>query len=114
MIITKKKLTLIALLTGAALQGACGPGPDGSLQLESIAPATGSIYGGTIVTLTGQNFAAGMTATVGPNNCTPLTVVSATQATCTTVPHEAGAVDVTVTSKDGTETSALPGAFTYA
>ncbi len=110
---TLKKLMIPAVLMAAVLQSACGPGDPNSLTLEGVAPLTGSIYGNTMLTLTGVNFAAGMVINVGPNNCTPVTVVSDTQATCRTVAHAAGPVDVVVMSRDSTVVSSLPDAFTY-
>src|SRR6266852_122539 len=69
--------------------------------------------GGTAITVTGTNFAAGATLTVGGTAATGVSVVSATQITATTPAHAAGAADVIVTV-GGQPSAANPGdAFTY-
>ena len=79
--------------------------------LTSVSPTTGPTSGGTLVTLTGTLFRAGMQVHFGGVLATGVTVVSATQATALTPAHAAGGVDVSVTTPGGT--SSLPGAFTY-
>ena len=64
--------------------------------LTSLSPVSGSIAGGTSVTLTGTNFAAGAAVTFGGTAATNVTVGSATSITCTTPQGAAGAVDVAV------------------
>ncbi|MBI5964577.1 MAG: IPT/TIG domain-containing protein [Chloroflexi bacterium] len=77
--------------------------------ITDIAPNSGPAAGGTTVVITGTNLTDG-TVTFGglPATCT---VDSATQITCTSPAHAAGAVDVVVTTPDGVATSA--GGFTY-
>jgi uncharacterized repeat protein (TIGR02543 family) len=77
--------------------------------LASAAPATGPRGGGTTLTLTGSNFVAGTTVTVGGNTCSSLNVVSATSMTCVTPAGTVGIVDVIVSNSNGTMT----GSFTY-
>jgi hypothetical protein len=79
--------------------------------LTGVAPATGSAAGGTTITMTGTNFTAGMTVTVGGVACTDVTVLSATSATCVTPVGTAGAADVVVDVSGLTAT--LPASFTY-
>lgn len=80
--------------------------------ITDISPLTGSVAGGTAVTITGTEFATGATVTFGGDSATDVVVVSATEITCVTPAHTAGAVDVVVTNTDtGTVTSA--GGFTY-
>jgi len=80
--------------------------------IGSIDPNHGPIAGGTTITITGTGFAVGTTITVGGAPCTAVNIISATQVTCVTADHAAGAVDVVVTVPAfGTTTSS--GGFTY-
>jgi hypothetical protein len=78
--------------------------------VTSITANTGTTKGGTFVTITGTNFMAGATVTIGtaPTN---VTVVSATTITATTAAHAAGPVNVVVTTTAGTGTGT--NLFTY-
>src|SRR6185369_13596172 len=85
-----------------------------TVHVASIAPVTGrAAPGGISVTITGQGFASGATATIGG---TPLAgvVVSADGLTITgtTQHHAAGVVDVVVTNPD-TQSATLTGGYTY-
>jgi hypothetical protein len=64
------------------------------------------------VTITGSNFVAGATVTLGGVAATGVTVVSATTITATTGAHAAGAVNVVVTNPD-TQAGTLTNGFTY-
>jgi hypothetical protein len=83
-----------------------------SPTLTSIAPATGTTAGGTAVTLTGTNFAAGATVTIGGTAATSVAIVSATSITAVTPAGAAGARDVRVTLTGG-QSATLTGGFTY-
>lgn len=77
--------------------------------ITSIAPNVGPAAGGTTTIITGTNL---MDATVTFGGTAAVCVVnSATQVTCTTPAHAAGAVDVVLTTGGGTATST--GGFTY-
>ena len=80
--------------------------------VTSISPTTGNEAGGTAVTLTGENFDTGASATVdfGTDPATNVVVVSSTEITCDS-PAGTGTVDVTVTQ--GSESDTLAGAFEY-
>jgi len=85
--------------------------------VTGISPVTGSTDGGTIVTITGTNLlgaAAGGAngVTFGGAAATGVSVVSGTSITATTSAHAAGAVNVVVTTPNGTVTGTT-GAFTY-
>ena len=80
--------------------------------VSSVSPLTGSTTGGTAVTITGTNFAAGATVTFGGTAATNVVVVSGTQITATTPPGSAGAVTVTVTNP-GAQSGSLANGFTY-
>ena len=102
---------------GSGFARLSGPALDiGAVELQvptltGVAPSTGSTAGGTSIALTGTNFAAGMTVTVGGAACTNVTVLSATSATCVTPAGAVGSVAVAVTTTSGT--SSLSGSFTY-
>jgi hypothetical protein len=71
----------------------------------SISPASGPALGGGSVTVTGTNFIAGLTAKIGSQSLTGITVVSGTTFTAT-VPAQAAATGLTlsVTTTGGTAT----------
>jgi hypothetical protein len=79
--------------------------------VSSVSPNNGPIAGGTGVTLTGTNFAAGATVTFGSTAATNVVVVSSTSITATTPAHAAGAVTVTVTASG--QSGSLSNGFTY-
>lgn len=72
--------------------------------IASVAPSSGSILGGTTVTITGTNLTGASAATFGGTPATSVTVISAAQVRVTTPAHAAGAVDVAVTTPGGTAT----------
>ena len=80
--------------------------------VSSVSPNTGITAGGTAVTITGTNFAAGATVTFGGTPATNVVVVSATQITATTPASSSGAATVTVTNPGGLSGS-LTNGFTY-
>jgi IPT/TIG domain-containing protein len=73
--------------------------------LNSIAPVTGSVNGGTPVTLSGSNFLSGATVTFGSVAADDIVVVNNGTITATTPAHAAGPVIVTVTNPDGQSAS---------
>ena len=82
-----------------------------TLTVSSITPASGTTLGGTRITITGSNFAAGATVTVGGVPATDVTVSGSTTLTAVTAQRMAGAADVVVTS--GGKTGRLAAGFTY-
>ena len=80
--------------------------------VSAVSPNSGSVTGGTAVTITGTNFATGATVTFGASAATNVVVVSATQITATTPAQSAGAVSVTVTNP-GSQIGSLTNGFTY-
>lgn len=112
--VTRHAAAVLLLAALAACGGSSNPsGPSGSTppSLTTIAPAAGPASGGTTVTLSGANFTADATLTIGGVAATGVSVVSATSITGKTGPHSAGAADVVVSQ--GGMTARLPGAFTY-
>lgn len=79
--------------------------------LTTVSPSVGSTAGGTPITLTGTNFSAPATVTVGGAAATSVVVGSPTSITAVTPAGTAGARDVAVTTSGGTATKA--GGFTY-
>lgn len=76
-----------------------------------VAPPTGTMDGGTAVTITGSGFTGATSVTFGGTPATAVTVDSDTQISATTPAHAAGPVDVAVTTPVGTST--VPGLFAY-
>lgn len=80
--------------------------------VASVAPATGPIAGGTVVTITGEHLDGSTAASFGGTAGTAFTVVDEQTVQVTTPAHAAGAVAVVVTDDSGTAT--LAAGFTYA
>jgi len=82
--------------------------------VTSVSPATGPMAGGTSITITGANFAAGASlgVSVGGVAATSVRVVSATKITAKTPAHAAGVANIVVTNGDG-QTATLSRAFTF-
>lgn len=79
----------------------------------SINPTSGSMGGGTTVTITGTNFLSGATVTFAGVPATNVNVVSSTQITATTPAHSpAGAATVVVSNYDG-QIASMNSGFTY-
>lgn len=85
-----------------------GPAP----TLDSIDPTSGTMAGGTSVTLTGTNFINGATVLFGAVPATLVTFNDPTSLTAVTPAQGAGTVDVTVTNPDS-QSATLNAAFTY-
>jgi hypothetical protein len=79
--------------------------------VSSVAPNNGPVAGGTAVTITGTNFAAGATVTIGGPAATNVVVVNSTTITATTPAGNAGLVAVTVTVNG--QSGSLANGFTY-
>jgi len=83
-----------------------------SPTVSSGSPNGGPVAGGTAVTITGTNFAAGATVTFGAAAATNVVVVNSTTITATTPVGSAGSVTVTVDQQQWLSGS-LASAFTY-
>jgi hypothetical protein len=113
------RLPLAAMVVAAGLAVGCGgsspgpgPGPIPTIpSVTSVSPNSGTTLGGTTITVTGANFAAGVQVTVGGAPATNVIVTSSTTLTATTSTRSAGTVEITVTL-DG-RSGSLPAAFTY-
>jgi hypothetical protein len=80
--------------------------------ITTVSPNHGPASGGTAVVLSGSNFKAGATVTLGGAVAEDATVVSSSQITCTTPAHYPAVVDVTVTNPDD-QSDTLLQSFTY-
>lgn len=82
--------------------------------ISSIVPASGTILGGTPVTITGVNFTGATSVTFGGFACGSIVVVNATTITCVTPAHTGGVVDVIVNTPAGPSgTSGIANDYTY-
>jgi phosphatidylserine/phosphatidylglycerophosphate/cardiolipin synthase-like enzyme len=89
-----------------------GTAPTSGPTVASVSPNTGDANGGTAVTITGTNFAAGATVGFGVATASKVVVVNSTTITATTPPHVAGSANVVVTNSAGGQGS-LAGGFVY-
>jgi copper(I)-binding protein len=80
--------------------------------VTSVAPNAGPITGGTAVTISGTNFAAGATVTIGATAAINVVVVGSTSITATTPGGTAGTAAVTVTNPGG-QSGSLTNGFGY-
>ncbi len=80
--------------------------------VASVSPVSGKAAGGTAITINGANFWAGSKVAVGPNACSAVVVVNATQITCTTPEGEVGPAAITITDSNNFSGS-LGNAFRY-
>lgn len=88
---------------------ACGTEPE--LGFSSISPASGTIAGGTQVTITGTAFDESTGVTIGGEICQIISR-TATQIVCSTPAGLAGAADIVITS-EGADTVTASNAFTF-
>lgn len=84
-----------------------------SLGIVAVSPSSGPVSGGTPLTITGNDFAAGALVLVGDLPALDVVVLTSTAITAVTPPHAEGVVDVIVTNPDG-ESTVLAGTYTYA
>jgi hypothetical protein len=72
----------------------------GPPTISSVSPPGGTTAGGNTITITGTNFNAGLTVTVGGLVCDNIIINSTTEMTCEPRAHVAGAEDIVVTNTD--------------
>ncbi|CAB4622131.1 unannotated protein [freshwater metagenome] len=84
----------------------------GTPSISGVSPATGSVDGGTSLTITGFNFTAGATVDIGSVACVNLVIVDFQTMTCESPAQGAGVLDVTVETADSQRATAI-GAFEY-
>ena len=85
---------------------------DAAPTLSSISPSSGTIAGGTVVTVSGSGFRPGTTVQFGLQDATGVTVVSSTTLTAMTPASPLGVVAVRVINDDG-QAAELARAFRF-
>ena len=81
--------------------------------VTGISPPTGSVLGGTSVTITGTNLLGATAVNFGSTAATNVNVVSGTSITATSPAGTAGVVNVTVTTASGISATSTASQFTY-
>lgn len=79
------------------------------VSVDRVSPNSGTVFGGTAVTITGSGFLAATGVTFDGITATSIVIVSDTTITCVTPGHASGAVDVVVGNVD-----TLSAGYTYA
>jgi phosphatidylserine/phosphatidylglycerophosphate/cardiolipin synthase-like enzyme len=95
--------------------------PPAPPTVASVSPPSGTLNGGTTVTITGTGFNKGAIVTFGGSMAITIAVVNGTTVLATTPAHVVGAADVVVTNIDpatgvidsGSGSNTLPGGYTY-
>jgi hypothetical protein len=77
-----------------------------------ISPASGTAFGGTIVTITGSGFSGNVSVQFGTVRAPAMTVNSSSQITATS-PAGTGTVDITVSNPAGTSATSTADRFAY-
>jgi len=80
--------------------------------IVSVTPPSGTTLGGTTLTITGCNFVAPATVTLGGTSAAAVSVANPNRMSAATPAHSAGPVDVTV-SVPGPKSGTLPSGFSY-
>lgn len=88
------------------------------ISISAVSPSTGSTSGTNTLTLTGANFLSGVSVTVGGADCSNISLISATQISCTAPSGPVGLASIVVTNTvaaqpTGTRTATLATAYTY-
>ena len=82
-------------------------------SVTNISPASGTIAGGTTVTITGTNLTGARGVKFGTTSAASFTVNSATQITASSPLGQVGAVDITVTTPIGISATSSADQFSY-
>ncbi len=102
----------VLLASGCGGDGSSPTNPSSNAPVvRSLTPGTGTSFGGTEVTITGEKFVAGSTVTFGGAAGVNVAVENGNTIRATTPAHASGAVDVQVSGTTGAST--LGQAFTY-
>ena len=80
-------------------------------KIASVAPTSGPMAGGTLVTIVGERFQTNAAVLIGGLSVSKPSI-TATAITAATPPHDAGKVDIEVTNPDN-QKAVLSGRFTY-
>ena len=104
---------LLAPIIQARVNICIFPGTSGGAgSVSGVLPRSGSVVGGTPVTITGSGFATGATVTFGGTAATAVVVVNSTTITALTPARATGKVNVVVTNPGGSPLT-LTDAFFY-
>jgi hypothetical protein len=106
-VVTGLLCLIVAMAASSSIAGAATPP-----AITSVTPATGPAAGGTVVTITGTDFAAGASVTFNGVAGTNVTVTGTTTITVTTPGGSPGPVTILITNPDGLGTS-IGGVFSY-
>ena len=101
---------------GDGLDDGANPGdgtPPPAPAVTSVSPTSGPTGGGTTVTIDGTALSGTTGVTFGTASATDVVNVSSTEVTAVSPAGSAGAVDVTVTTPNGTSTTGPSDRFTY-
>ena len=85
----------------------------GPPSVSAVSPSSGTVSGGTRVTVTGAGFTRDATVSIGGTPATGVSVQSSTTLDAVTPLHAAGVVDVVVTTPGGSSPSGSGDQFTY-
>ena len=113
---TRRASRLVAALFAGLAAAACGTTtpttPTGTtLTVTSVSPASVTTGGGTVITVTGTNFASDAKILIDGTALTNILVNSTTSITGTTAAHAAGSPNLTVTT--GGKSTPFTGPFTF-
>jgi len=108
--LTDNNLNAASFTHTAHLSGIAIPLPP---VVTAVSPATGSPFGGTVVTITGTRLAQTTSVHFGSAAAPSFTVISDTSISAPAPAASAGTVDVTVTTTGGTSTTSAADQFTY-
>ena len=81
-------------------------------SITGVSPAAGPLAGGTVVTVSGSGFVAGVAVSFGATPASSITVTSGTVLSAT-APAGTGTVDITAASPGGTSATSGADLFTY-
>ncbi|MCA9829938.1 MAG: IPT/TIG domain-containing protein [Dehalococcoidia bacterium] len=96
-------------LNAASLFTYTGSGP----VVTSVSPASGTVTGGTVVTITGTGFTGATSVSFGGTAASSYTVISANSITAIAPAHSAGAVYIVVTTGAGGSPQVAASQFTF-
>jgi hypothetical protein len=97
---------------GTSVNGYSYTGGTPAPTVTTVSPTSGPTAGGTQIIITGTDFNAGATVTVGGSQASGVIVSNSTSITANTPAHAAGTVDVVVTNSNG-QSGTKTNAFTY-
>ena len=82
-------------------------------EIDNISPSQGTVYGGTVVTLTGLNFTDVTSVKFGTTTASNFTVISDTEITVESPFHSPATVHITAINSGGTSATSSADQFTY-